>query len=219
MEGLGTNGSAVAVGDQLRWLTWMVEQLDVAPVDRTIDLLFDAYQRRAIVTAIGNGGSASTAAHFLADLSKFATHPAPGFRALDVISNLSSQTAWTNDEGWDHLHRNLLQQWIGPGDVVVGFSVHGGSGWSGNLVEAMRFARERGAHTVGVAGDGGGLFRTVCDVCIEIPTPPAAFVTPLTEAMHVVVHHVICTRLLALVSAASTAAVSTPTAATEDRRP
>jgi len=173
----------------------LLTRLDLRQIDRAARLLLDAYHGGRTVFCIGNGGSASTAAHLAADLGKYATDPEVGFRALDFVSNASALSAWTNDENWTAVYRRVLMPWVRDGDVVVAVSVHGGSGWSDNLVEALTLARERRLRTIGLSGAGGGAFERVCDVSIVVPTPPAPLVTPLTESAHLLIAHLICRRI------------------------
>lgn len=141
------------------------------------------------------GGSASTAAHFAADLGRFATGDKLGFKAFDVISNSSAHTAWTNDTSWENTWVGMLEPWIEEGDLLVLFSVHGGSGWSSNLTKAIKLANEKGAKTIGLAGAGGGDFSKLCTVFINIPTEDSELVTPVAESLQVMVHHIICAAL------------------------
>ncbi len=168
-----------------------LERLDRAAVHTAVTRLHECYREGATVYAVGNGGSASTAQHFVADLGKYATYPYPGFRAIDLASNLAATTAWTNDEGWDNVYREFLRPWIGRNDVLVAFSVNGGSSRSRNLVHAMEQARQREATTIAVVGGDGGVLGEICDIAIQIPEPGPRFRTPLTESMHMVVHHLV----------------------------
>jgi D-sedoheptulose 7-phosphate isomerase len=177
-----------------------LQRLDLVHVEAAVSILLGAYDRNATVACIGNGGSASTAAHFAADLGKFATGNALGFRALDLPSNYAAHTAWTNDSSWESTWEMMLRPWLRQGDVVVAFSVHGGSGWSSNLTRALEFARSAGAKTIGFAGDGGGLFKELCDATIIVPNPPQDLVTPITEGLHSVIAHLICSELRSRIS-------------------
>ena len=173
----------------------MLSRLDLGEIDQAAQILLDAYRAEATVFCIGNGGSASTASHFAADLGKYATDPRPGLRAMDLVSNVPALSAWTNDEDWTAVYRRMLIPWARTGDVVVAVSVHGGSGWSDNLVEGLNLAQERGLRTIGLSGAGGGDFLRVCDVNIVVPDLPDPLVTPLTESAHLLVTHLICRRL------------------------
>ena len=84
---------------------------------------------------LGNGGSASTAQHFACDLAKFVI-PA-GQRPFDVrclTDNVSLYTAWANDADRSDVFVNLMRGLVRPGDVVIACSVHGGQGFSADLV-------------------------------------------------------------------------------------
>lgn len=170
-------------------------ELDLKPVYDAVEMLHEAYQNKKTVFSVGNGGSASTAAHFAADLGKFATGKQNGFRAMDLVGNYSAHTAWTNDTNWENTWKGMLNPWIEKDDVLVLFSVHGGSGWSNNLVQAIQVAKQKGARTIGLAGASGGEFLKQCDVAIIVPTPFKELITPVTESVHVMVHHMICTAL------------------------
>jgi D-sedoheptulose 7-phosphate isomerase len=110
-------------------------------------------------------------------------------------------SALTNDEGWAAVYSEQLESWLSPGDVLVGFSVHGGSGsgnaglWSQNLPAAMKKAKEKGARLIGFAGDTGGIMSEIADACIVVPTVNPDRITVYTEGMHVVLHHLVCDRL------------------------
>jgi D-sedoheptulose 7-phosphate isomerase len=181
----------------LAHLSDVCRTIDLRSIELAVDLLVDAYDADATVLSIGNGGSASTAAHFASDLAKFATWPRRGFRSIDLCSNVATLTAWTNDEGWDEAYEHQIEAWARPGDVLFAFSVHGGSGWSSNLVRAITKARDLGARTVGVAGDGGGAFVEACHLTIVIPNRCPDLVTPLAEAGAVAIHHLLVTEVRA----------------------
>lgn len=178
----------------------LLERLDLGPIEAAQHLLLDAYREKRRIYSIGNGGSASTAAHFSADLGKYAVGDSAGFRSLDLVSNFAAHTAWTNDEGWDSTWPAMLSPWLEAGDVLVAFSVHGGSGWSGNLVRGIELARERGARTIGFSGVGGGRFAELCDVSVVVPTPKDPWTTPLTEGLHAVLSHLLIAGLRAAIT-------------------
>src|SRR3972149_4087408 len=62
---------------------------------------------------------------------------------------------WNNDQGWGSVFSGQLEPWLTKNDVLVGFSVHGGSGadeagpWSQNLAQAMKLAKERKSKIIG----------------------------------------------------------------------
>lgn len=165
----------------------LLDELPEQDINAAIQVIEQVRRNNGTVYTIGNGGSASTAEHLAADLDKTAnTGQNDLFRAVTLVNNTALTTAWTNDEGWDSVYEGQLEDRITPEDVLVAFSVHGGSGpWSGNLVKALQYANECGASTIGVAGFDGGAFTDVCDVSVVVPVKS----TPQVESLHVLIHH------------------------------
>lgn len=171
-------------------------------IQAVVDVLFDVWQRRKTVFVMGNGGSAATASHFVCDLAKMTiVNGQPRFRVLGLGDNAPLISAWTNDSGFSSIFAEQLEPWLEEGDVLVGFSVHGGSGaaqagpWSQNLVRAMHLAKERGAKVIGFSGFDGGLMKEMADVCLVVPAESEPLGTALVESFHVVLAHLICTAL------------------------
>lgn len=165
---------------------------------RALKLLFNCWQTGGTVFTMGCGGSASTATHFAADLSKTViAGNKKGFKAISLVDNIPLVSAWINDKGWGSVFAGQLDQWITQRDVLIGFSVHGGSGegdagpWSQNLVQAMRLAKERKAKIIGFTGFDGGAMKKMADVCLVVPVDLEPYGTPVVEAFHVVLHHAI----------------------------
>lgn len=182
----------------------IVETIDRESISAAIDILFEAWKKGKKVITIGNGGSASTASHFAGDLLKTVANDSSqkevrsvkGLRALCLTDNAAALTAWVNDSGWDNVYVGLLNTLLDEGDVVLLVSVHGGSGWSGNMVKAMDFAKNRGAKLVGLAGFDGGKMKEMCDACVVVPKDS----TPHTEGFHGVVQHLMIFRLKELIA-------------------
>ncbi len=169
-------------------------RLEREPLDRAIELLYAAWERGNTVFTCGNGGSAGTAQHLAADLFKCTIVPGqPRLRAMSLVDNVPLVSALTNDDGWDKVYEVQLETLFRPGDVVLGISVHGGSGqdkaglWSQNLLRALVYARTNGGHAIGFCGFDGGAMRELADVCVVVPYST----TPHVEAFHVVLHHLV----------------------------
>jgi len=168
-------------------------------VRRAVDLLYETWEGDGTVYMMGNGGSASTATHFASDLAKYTALPGKRrFRALSLGDNIPLVSALTNDSGFESIFVEQLRPSLKTGDLLVGLSVHGGSGtgdigpWSQNLVQAVALAKERGARTIGFSGFGGGALKDLTDVCIVVPWDSEPLGTLLVESYHVALHHLIC---------------------------
>ena len=130
-----------------------------------IDILMTCYNNKGVVFTMGCGGSASTASHFTADLAK----TVGGFKSISLVDNIPLVSAITNDLGWNHVFEYQLNPWLTANDVLVGFSVHGGSdNWSQNLVKAMALAKKRGAKIIGFTGASGGKMKEMADACLTV---------------------------------------------------
>ena len=172
----------------------IISRFPVEKIDEVIEILFEAYEKNKQVFFMGNGGSASNAQHFAADLSKTTVMKtgdsvldAGRFRAYSLCDNPALVSAWTNDLGFDSIFRGQLENVLNKGDVVIGLSVHGGGKFSSNLGEAYIYAKSVGAKTIGFSGFDGGSMNQLCDVNIIVP----ANSTPHTESLHSVLQHMI----------------------------
>ena len=172
-------------------------------INKAIDILFDAWKGNNNVYFAGCGGSAGTASHFAADLSK--TTLCTGkkrFKSISLVDNSSLITAWINDEGWENVFVGQIENFIQQGDVIVALSVHGGKGkdnaepWSQNLTKAMTYVKDNGGKTIGIAGFDGGAFKEIADACIIVPKDS----TPLVEGFHSEIQHLIIFRLKELIA-------------------
>jgi D-sedoheptulose 7-phosphate isomerase len=180
----------------------LLRALDTAAISQARQLLLDCYHRRGRIYTVGNGGSASTAQHFACDLAKYVIPQ--GHRPFDVrclTDNVSLYTAWANDAERDEVFVNQLRGLLTSEDVLLAISVHGGSGFSADLVRAVRYASSVGARSIALVGFDGGLLHHEATCSILVPVES----TPQTEAIHLVIEH-----LLMYLIKEELAAISTP---------
>ncbi|MDG6903053.1 MAG: SIS domain-containing protein [Nitrososphaerota archaeon] len=186
------------ISDYLDGVEGIVKKISKSDIEATINVLFEAWKNDRAVYIIGNGGSASTSSHFAADLNKYVSDDAPHrFRAFALVDNIPLMSALTNDNGWSDVYSYQLESFMKEGDVLVGISVHGGSGsdkagpWSQNLLKAVKVAKEKKGKVVGLIGFDGGMLRKMADASIVVPADS----TPQVEGFHLVLEHMICARL------------------------
>ncbi len=104
--------------------------------------------------ALGNGGSATDAMDFAADLSR--ALPGGGGRprrALDLSADTAIVTAIANDIGPQAVYARQVIAYGGSGDALIAFST---SGDSRSVVDALIEARKRGLVTIALVGYDGG---------------------------------------------------------------
>lgn len=160
--------------------------------DAAIHALRAARGRDATVLFVGNGGSASTASHFAADLAKNTQHERFGrFRTICLSDNVALFSAWANDEGYENVFLEGVKTHLRHGDVLVAIS---GSGNSENVLRAAAYARLLGCEVIGLIGFSGGALRDRCSIPIVIP----AETIEEAEDGHLIVNHAFCTAIRAL---------------------
>jgi D-sedoheptulose 7-phosphate isomerase len=177
----------------------VLEGVDVAAVSAAVDVIFQAWQRRALVVIAGNGGSAATASHCANDLSK-ATRVAGELpiRALSIADNAALMTALANDDGFETIFAHQMETLFRPGDVLIAISA---SGNSPNILHAARHAVSEGGQVISLVGFTGGELPSMSDVTIHAPSNAGEY-GPVEDA-HMILVHMITGCLLERISAAA----------------
>jgi D-sedoheptulose 7-phosphate isomerase len=158
-------------------------------VERIVSILLRARAEDRTIFFFGNGGSASTASHFVTDIAKVAggtegRGPGKRFRCVSLNDNIPSLTAWANDVNYAAVFSGPLKSLAGKGDVAVAIS---GSGNSPNVLEAVRTARAMGLTTIGLTGMGGGKLKEMVDVALVVPSNSMQH----TEDTHLITLHLL----------------------------
>jgi D-sedoheptulose 7-phosphate isomerase len=130
--------------------------LDLLPIElvaELISILQEARVNHRQVFIMGNGGSASTATHFVADLAKNTRwHTLPDFRVLGLTDNMAMLSAYANDEGYENVFVQQLANFVRPKDIVIAISA---SGNSNNVLKAVELANQVKARTIGLLALNG----------------------------------------------------------------
>ena len=160
-----------------------------AALEAAVALLRDARGRGATIFFCGNGGSASTASHFAADLAKNTAHPVFGrFRTTALTDNVALLTAWGNDHGYDQVFVEQARSLLRPGDVLVAIS---GSGNSPNVLLAAEHARGCGCAVIGLIGFAGGRLKALADIALIV----GGRTIEQAEDGHLILNHALCTAI------------------------
>jgi D-sedoheptulose 7-phosphate isomerase len=171
----------------------LLTDVDLEAVDRVVQVLRRARDGGSTVFIAGNGGSASTASHWVNDLGKATKRSGcQPIRVLSLSDNTSWLTALANDEGYDRVFAGQLENFARAGDVLIVISA---SGNSLNLIRAVELARGRGVTTVALLGFDGGRLKDLVAEMIWIRTERGAY--ELVEDTHAVICHAITRCLIA----------------------
>jgi D-sedoheptulose 7-phosphate isomerase len=125
----------------------------------------DSFRAGGRLLAIGNGGSATSAADIVAELmSPYSGQPLP---ALCLTNDVAVVTGIANDVSFDDVFLRQIIAFGRTGDVVFAVST---SGNSENLIRGLREAHRRGLRTIAMCGyDGGRIAReTSIDHCFVV---------------------------------------------------
>lgn len=163
-------------------------QTQLEPLQQAVNLCHAAVTSGHRILACGNGGSASDAQHFVAELvGRFERERAP-LAAIALSTDTSILTAVGNDYGFDQVFSRQVAALGQPGDVLIGIST---SGNSPNVLKAMDQAHHNGMRVIALTGrDGGQMASQVSgeDVLLCIPDQR----TMRIQEMHILMLHLIC---------------------------
>jgi D-sedoheptulose 7-phosphate isomerase len=167
-----------------------LETVDLHLVDQAIQMLGDARERDATIFVCGNGGSASTASHFVCDMVKGASFGRQKrFRIMALTDSLATITAYSNDVGYDCIFAEQLRNFARPGDLLLAIS---GSGNSPNVVQAVEYANRAGCQTMALTGRDGGKLAHAAQLEIRVTEPHMGRI----EDAHLMVCHMLCYRFM-----------------------
>ena len=145
----------------------VIESLDPEMINIAMNEIEQAYEREGTIYIFGNGGSASTASHYANDFNKgISEYLEKKFRFVCLNDNVPTLMAVANDIGYEEVFRFQLRGKVTANDLVIGIS---GSGNSKNVVNALEYAKENGARTMGIVGYDGGKCLKLADVSLFAP--------------------------------------------------
>lgn len=163
--------------------------LDINNINLAINEIVAAFEREGNIYIFGNGGSASTASHYVNDFNKgISEYTEKKFRFICLNDNVPTVMAVANDISYDEVFRFQLLGRIKQEDLVIGIS---GSGNSQNIVNALAYAKQEGVRTLGITGFDGGKVKRIVDVSLHVPVNNMQ----ITEDIHMVFDHMIMTVL------------------------
>lgn len=161
------NTSEIFLNSYLEYLSVLISELDKGAIAKFADLLLEARESGSTTFFLGNGGSASTATHFVNDVSLGSRQFEKPFRAISLCDNQAVITAIANDDGYENIFLQQLQTLAKTGDTIVCISA---SGNSQNLIKAIEYAKEHEIYVVGLTAFDGGYVKKNCHLNIHVPT-------------------------------------------------
>src|SRR5438270_7616991 len=162
-----------------------IQEIDLEKVGQAIDVLIRARDENRRIFVCENGGSASTASHFVCDMVKGASfNRATRFRIMALTDSLPTITAYSNDVSYECVFVEQLKNFAEPGDVLIAIS---GSGNSPSVLRAVEYANSIGCRTIGLSGRDGGQLGKIAQLNLQVSHPHMGRI----EDGHMVILHMI----------------------------
>lgn len=163
----------------------LAESLNHDEINFGINLIREKFLSGKQIFTCGNGGSASTASHYITDWNKM-IRLATGkkFKGISLCDNLGLITAYANDFSYEEIFSGQLKGLMESGDLLVAIS---GSGNSPNVLKAVECAHQIGGDTLGVVGYDGGKLKQLAQHSILVKS----FDMQLCEDVHLMFGHMV----------------------------
>ena len=156
-------------------------------IDSLVEAIGARIRSEATIWCFGNGGSATTAEHFAADLLLMGSRTGTECRALSLSSQIGSLTALANDFDYSQALSRQLRAVLRPHDLVISFSA---SGNSSNLIKALEYCKEMDVESYCFLGfDGGSILQSGITKGIHFSTEAKLY--GLVENLHLTACHYI----------------------------
>lgn len=161
----------------------ILSKLDQDAINKAMNLLEITREKGSNVYVFGNGGSAATASHMENDFNKGISEKlGKKYRFQCINANMATIMAIANDNGYDRVFVQQLENRLKPEDVIVAIS---GSGNSENVVKAVEYAKRQGCKVIGMTGYEGGKLKRLSDISLHVPLDNMQ----ITEDIHIIFNH------------------------------
>ena len=135
------------------------------------DMLLQCLLGGRKILICGNGGSASDAQHFAAEIVGRFEIERRAYPAVALSTDTSILTAVGNDYGYDEVFARQVDGLGRPGDLLMGIST---SGKSENVIRAVKRGKSLDMKTVGLLGKDGGSLKSLVDQAILVDSATTA---------------------------------------------
>lgn len=171
------------IQDHNQLVQWLEQNLDL--VEIFADEIWKTLEKGGKIILAGNGGSASDAQHFAAELVGRFEIQRKAYPAIALGTNISTVTAVSNDYEYNHVFVRELEAIASSDDLFIPIST---SGNSENVLQACHFCKDNSIPMFALLGRDGGKIRDLADNSIIIPSEKTARI----QEMHIFIAHLIC---------------------------
>lgn len=140
------------------------------------------------ILSCGNGGSASDAQHFSAEMLNRFEAERPSLPAFALTADCSTLTSIANDYHFEQIFSKQIKALGQTNDLLLAIST---SGNSANIIQAVHTAHDRNMHVIALTGRSGGQLAKLLkpeDIEIRVPSESTARI----QETHILVIHCLC---------------------------
>jgi len=171
-----------------------INSLDESKLTFFVEKIMETIANKNTIFFAGNGGSASTASHFVNDLLTAYTYEQTAERPFtnkkakvqSLTESTGIVTGLTNDFNFADIFVNQLRTISDAGDMLVIITA---SGNSQNLLNAVSYGNENGIFTVAIVGFDGGKVSKTAQLVIHANTDKGDYGP--AEDVHLVINHAV----------------------------
>lgn len=161
----------------------VIQNIDINELNNVINLLEETRITGANIYVFGNGGSALTASHMQNDFNKgISEHIKERYNFICLCDNVATIMAIANDDCYDNIFINQLENKLKKDDIAIAIS---GSGNSKNVIKAVKYIKECGNKVIGFTGFDGGELKKISDLSLHINLNNMQ----ITEDLHIIFSH------------------------------
>lgn len=154
-------------------------------IERSAELILNSIKSGGKLMICGNGGSAADSQHMAAELVGRFEKERSGIPAIALTTDTSNITSIANDYSFADIYKRQVEALGKKNDILIGIST---SGNSENIVEALKFAKEKEIKTISFSGSSNGKVDQYSDIKIKVPSSRTCRI----QELHGIIIHIIC---------------------------
>lgn len=163
----------------------VLNQINEKDIEQLYNQIKKARDNGKTIYMMGNGGSATSASHWVCDFTKGTNvEGKTRIKMICLNDNTPTFSAFGNDVSYDDVFVEQLINFLEKDDLVVGLSV---SGNSENIVRALKYTSNNSGNTFSIIGDFNGNMKKYSDSVLEVPSKNYGIV----EDVHMYVCHLL----------------------------
>ncbi|MBT4793159.1 MAG: SIS domain-containing protein [Halobacteriovoraceae bacterium] len=155
---------------------------NIVSIEKAVTSFVTTIKDDGRIMACGNGGSMCDSMHFVEELTGRYRKDRDPICAIPM-GDAGHLTCVANDYGFDQIFSRNVQAWGRKGDTLLAIST---SGNSQNIINAVKVAKEKEMHVIGLLGKNGGLLKEM----VDIPLIVDAMFTDRIQEIHIKLIHI-----------------------------